>query len=78
MKRSETKNGYHKTKNIANHLDSIYQRMWAQFVITPTENYYLLNGQKVTQSEMDCLYPIVALERNVISKGDCKDGRVIQ
>ncbi len=78
MKRSETQQGYVKKKNIANNLDSLYQRLWAHFVITPEESYYLLNGNKVSESEMDCLYPISDLQKNCISKGKQKDGRIIE
>jgi len=77
MTRKKTKQGYIKMKNIANNIDSLYNRLWAHFVITPDESYYILEGRKVYPDEMNTLYPISELERNVVSKGKGLDGRVI-
>lgn len=77
MTKNDTTKKYVRFKNVGNHLDSLYKRMWAHFVETESESYYLLEGKKVSPTEMDALYPIVDLQKNSISKGDLLDGRII-
>lgn len=77
MTRKDTDKKYVRFKGIANHLDSIYKRLWAQFIITADESYYILDGKKITIEEMNILYPIVELQKNGTNKGKQLDGRII-
>lgn len=77
MKRNETAKKYIKFTGVGKHLDSIYNRMWAHFVETPEESYYLLAGEKITPTEMDVRYPIVEMVENKVNKGRNLDGRII-
>ncbi len=74
MNSNKIKNGM-KVKNVANFLANQYSRLWAHYVETADECYYLLNGEKLSTNEMDQRFPIPTLESNKIDKGKGLDSR---
>lgn len=50
-----------KVSNIAAVIKRKYFRMYTPYRITPNEEYYLVNGEKVSVSQFNILYPEISL-----------------
>lgn len=75
MKRNRSKQHYIKVTGIKEYIEGNKWLGNIPFVITPFENFYLYNGQRVNAKEFEQAFPPVELVKNRIDKGEGKDGR---